>query len=165
MGSVAPATMKAGQYDPKQQKCVINEIPIPEPGPGQFLVKLKSASLCHSDILAIQAAQAAQGKPITIGHEGAGYIQKVGPGAEGKGFNEGDAVGFLYFDGGCYECEGCIAHNSQCQEGKAELHGFTIDGFFQEYTTVDWQNCIILPDNLAIEKACALFCAGITGEF
>jgi alcohol dehydrogenase, propanol-preferring len=161
MGSVSTSTMKAGQWDPKQQKCVINEIPIPEPGPGQFLIKIASASLCHSDILAIQAAQ---DKPITIGHEGAGYVHKVGENADGKGFSVGDAVGFLYFDGGCYECEGCLAHNSKCENSTALLHGFVIDGFFQEYATVDWQNCIVLPSNLDIKRASPIFCAGITGK-
>jgi D-arabinose 1-dehydrogenase-like Zn-dependent alcohol dehydrogenase len=157
--------MRAGQYDPKQQKCVVNDIPVPQPGPGQFLIKIKSASLCHSDLLAIQAAQAGGGTPITIGHEGAGRIHQIGPGAEGEGFKVGDAVGFLYFDGGCYECEGCLAHNSQCKKSTALLHGFTTDGFFQEYATVDWQNCIALPSNLDIRKCSPIFCAGITGMY
>jgi alcohol dehydrogenase, propanol-preferring len=151
--------MRAGQYDPKQGKCVINTIPIPEPGPGQFLIKLASASLCHSDLLAIAAAQ----EPITIGHEGAGYIHSFGQGSENKGFDLDDPVGFLYFDGGCYECEGCLAHNSKCLKSEPKLHGFGIDGFFQEYATVDWQNCIVLPPTLDIKKASPIFCAGITG--
>jgi alcohol dehydrogenase, propanol-preferring len=159
MGSIGAGTMKAGQYDPKQQRCVVNEIPIPEPGPGQFLVKIVSASLCHSDMLAIGAIQ---DKPLTLGHEGAGYIHKFGARTEDKGFKVGDCVGFLYFDGGCYECEGCLAHNSKCTVSTPLLHGFAIDGFFQEYATVDWQNCIILPPQLDIRKASPIFCAGIT---
>lgn len=162
MGSTSDLrAMKAGQWDPKQQRCIVNDIPIPEPGPGQFLIKIASASLCHSDILATQAPLE---KPFTLGHEGAGYIHKVGSGAEERGFQVGDAVGFLYFDGGCYECEGCLAHNSKCQKGTALLHGFTTNGFFQEYVTVDWQNCVILPSNLDIRKASPIFCAGITGK-
>src|SRR5687767_14085708 len=119
MGSTSHhSTMKAGQWDPKEQTCVVNDIPIPEPGRGQFLIKIASASLCHSDILATQAPLE---EPFTIGHEGAGYIHKLGQGAENKGFQIGDAVGFLYFDGGCYECEGCLAHNSKCQKATALL--------------------------------------------
>jgi alcohol dehydrogenase, propanol-preferring len=163
MGSLESSqSMRAGQYDPKQGKCVVNNIPIPEPGPGQFLIRLASASLCHSDLLAIAAAQ---DQAITIGHEGAGYIHSFGPGTEDKGFKLGDSVGFLYFDGGCYKCEGCLAHNSKCLKSEPNLHGFGIDGFFQEYATVDWQNCIILPPTLDIKKASPIFCAGITGRF
>lgn len=43
--------MKAGQWDPEAKKVLIKEVPIPIPGPNQFLVKLAGASLCHSDIM------------------------------------------------------------------------------------------------------------------
>lgn len=85
---------------------VVQDKPVPEPGPNQFLIKLASASLCHSDIMAIEAGQTA-----TLGHEGAGYIEKMHPSVENKGFKKGDKVGFLYINGCCFECEGCLIHN------------------------------------------------------
>ena len=85
---------------------VVRDKPIPEPGTGQFLIKLASASLCHSDIMAIEG-----GNTATLGHEGAGYIEKMHPSVENKGFKEGDKVGFLYINGACFECEGCMIHN------------------------------------------------------
>jgi alcohol dehydrogenase, propanol-preferring len=48
------------------KKMVVNELPIPEPGENQFLVKMASASLCHSDIMAIEAPHE---KQVTLGHE------------------------------------------------------------------------------------------------
>ncbi|KAH8651836.1 alcohol dehydrogenase [Tricladium varicosporioides] len=151
--------MKAAQWDPKQKKMVVNELPIPEPGENQFLVKMASASLCHSDIMAIEAPRE---EPVTIGHEGVGYVQKLHPSAEGKGFKEGDAVGFLYIIGCCFECEGCMIHNLSCSSGKQLLQGFTTDGFFAEYAVVDYHNAIILPKSLDIKSAAPIFCAGIT---
>ena len=46
--------MKAAQYDARDNKVHINEVPVPTPGPGKLLVKIASASLCHSDVSVIQ---------------------------------------------------------------------------------------------------------------
>ncbi|KAJ9636290.1 hypothetical protein H2199_007965 [Coniosporium tulheliwenetii] len=152
--------MKAGQWDVNEKKVVINDVPIPEPSEGQFLVKIKSASLCHSDLM--MDLRPPSNKPVTMGHEGVGYIEKIHPSAEDKGFKVGDAIGFLYIVGACYECEGCMVHNLHCQTGKQLLQGFTTDGFFAEYAVVDWQNAIKIPENLEFERCAPLFCAGIT---
>ncbi|KAK0354485.1 hypothetical protein LTR91_017742 [Friedmanniomyces endolithicus] len=168
-------TMRAGQWDPvrspygveeidrshagpqEQKKVVIREVSIPEAGPGQFLVKIASASLCHSDIISIEANNTA-----TLGHEGAGYIEKMHASVEDKGFNVGDPIGFLYIIGCCFECEGCMIHNLHCVTGKQLLQGFTTDGFFAEYAVVDYQNAMKLPESIDIKTASPIFCAGIT---
>ncbi|KAL4919147.1 chaperonin 10-like protein [Aspergillus aurantiobrunneus] len=152
--------MKAAQWDPKQQKAVVNEIPIPEPAPNQILVKMASASLCHSDILAISQPDLTE--PFTIGHEGAGYVARLGADCTDKGFQEGNPVGFLYINGCCFECEGCLVHNMLCSQGKPTVAGFGSFGFFQEYAAVDWQNAIHLPPQLPPARSSAVFCAGIT---
>lgn len=51
------------------------------------------------------------GQTATLGHEGAGYIEKMHPSVENKGFKKGDKVGFLYIIGCCFQCEGCQIHN------------------------------------------------------
>ncbi|KAF2013907.1 NAD(P)-binding protein [Aaosphaeria arxii CBS 175.79] len=100
--------------------------------------------------------------PVTLGHEGVGYIEEIDPAAEGKGFKVGDAIGFNYFIGCCFECEGCMVHNLYCETGGSKLQGFAVDGFFQEYAVVDWQNAVQLPESLDMSKTAPLFCAGIT---
>lgn len=77
--------MKAGRWSAEEQKVVIQEVPIPEPGPNQFLVKTASASLCHSDMMSIEA-----GNTVTLGHEGAGVIEKIDDSVAGSGFEIGD---------------------------------------------------------------------------
>ena len=139
---------------------MVNEIPVPEPGENQFLVKMASASLCHSDMMAIEAPRT---EPVTLGHEGVGYVTKLHPSAVGKGFKEGDTVGFLYILGSCFECDGCQIHNLSCSSGKQLLQGFTTDGFFAEYAVVDYHNAVILPKTLDPKTAAPIFCAGITG--
>ena len=107
--------------------------------------------------MAIEAGQTA-----ILGHEGAGYIEKIHPSGESKGYKNGDKVGFLYIIGCCFECEGCMIHNLHCHTGKQLLQGFTTDGFFAEYAVVDEPNCIHLPESIDINTAAPIFCAGIT---
>ncbi|KAM0335541.1 hypothetical protein ACHAQA_000589 [Verticillium albo-atrum] len=154
-----PKLMKAGQWDPHQKKVVINEVPVPEPGPDEFLVKIRSASLCHSDLLAIRDAQ----DTVTLGHEGVGHIVSFHPSAENQGFSLGDPVGFLYIRGCCFTCAGCQIHNLHCETGKQLLQGFITDGFFAEYALVDRRNAVVLDESKwDMDAASAVFCAGIT---
>ncbi|KAI0136801.1 hypothetical protein BJ170DRAFT_30980 [Xylariales sp. AK1849] len=148
--------MKAGQWDGK--KVVINDIPVPEPAEDQFLVTMHSASLCHSDL----GTELRPKGSITLGHEGVGFIEKIHPLAEGKGFKAGDAVGFNYFINCCFECDGCLVHNIRCERKSVQLQGFAADGFFQEYAIADYHNCVILPKELDMKRSAPLFCAGIT---
>ncbi|KAI1615937.1 alcohol dehydrogenase [Exophiala viscosa] len=151
-------TMRAGQWDPNQKRIVINDVRVPEPGPNELLVKIASASLCHSDIMAMDQIEAT----FTPGHEGVGYVCQVHESVEGKGFKVGDAVGFLYIIGCCFECEGCMVHNMLCQKGEPKIQGRNIDGFFAEYAVVDWRSAIILPTQWEVERSSVFFCAGIT---
>ncbi|CAI6094014.1 unnamed protein product [Clonostachys chloroleuca] len=150
--------MKAGQWDGKQKKVVINDIPVPVPGENQFLVKIHSASLCHSDLNLELRPEAT----ITMGHEGVGFIEKIHPSAEGKGFEVGNAIGFNYFNNCCYECDGCMVHNNWCEVSQPQLQGFLADGYFQQYVVVDYHNAVILPKELDMKRSAPLFCAGIT---
>jgi len=152
--------MKAAQWDPKSKTVQFNDIPKPEPNDNQFLVKIKSASLCHSDLM--MDLRPPGDTPVTLGHEAVGYIEKIGSKAQDKGFKEGDPIGFLYITDACYECEGCMVHNMQCKTGKQQLQGFMSDGYFQEYTVVDHISAIKIPENLDITRCAPLFCAGIT---
>ncbi|KAL5363717.1 chaperonin 10-like protein [Aspergillus floccosus] len=152
--------MKAAQWDPSQGRAVVNTIPMAQPAPNQILVKMASASLCHSDLLCIERPGLTE--PFTIGHEGAGYVVEVGSAVPDKGFKSGDPVGFLYINDCCFECEGCQVHNMNCTRGQPAVAGFGKFGFFAEYAAVDWQNVIALPSVLPPEKSSAIFCAGIT---
>ncbi|EFQ89830.1 hypothetical protein PTT_13758 [Pyrenophora teres f. teres 0-1] len=151
--------MKAGQWDPKQQKIVINDIPKPRENANQFLVKIQSASLCHSDLM---MEMRPPGYAVIMGHEGVGRIESIGTSAATHGFHVGDAIGFGYFIDCCFECDGCMVHNMHCETGNQKLQGVVVDGYFAEYAVVDWQNVIKLPETLDMSRMAPLFCAGIT---
>jgi propanol-preferring alcohol dehydrogenase len=81
----------------------VNKVPIPTASGIYILVKIASASLCHSDLMPIEGNSPtesdANAKPVTIGHEGVGIIEAVGD--KVKGFKVGDRVGFLATKNAC----------------------------------------------------------------
>ena len=87
----------AGSQD--TSKVTVDEIPLPDISDDEILVKMASASLCHSDLMLLEGSIPGNGQPVTIGHEGAGYVEKVG--ANVKGYKSGDRIGFLYIKGCC----------------------------------------------------------------
>ncbi|KIW66986.1 hypothetical protein PV04_06264 [Phialophora macrospora] len=139
--------------------CTIDEIPVPTIQEHEILVKVASASLCHSDLMLFDGSIPAT-EPVVMGHEGVGFAEDIGTGV--KGFKKGDRLGFLYIKDVCFACDGCLVHNLNCRLGTAKLQGFHTDGFFAEYAAVDYRNAIILPDNLPMETSAPYFCAGIT---
>ncbi len=85
--------MKALQYTEIGSEPVVVDLPTPAPGPGEILLKVTAAGLCHSDIFVMDmpAEQYAYGLPLTLGHEGIGTIAELGDGV--TGFETGgDAV-------------------------------------------------------------------------
>ena len=72
--------MKAFQFVEWQKPAELREVPVPEPGPGQVLVKVGGAGACHSDLHLMDAPpDGRQAKlPFTIGHENAGWVEKLG---------------------------------------------------------------------------------------
>ena len=84
--------MQAFQFVEAQKPGVLREVPVPEPGPGQVLIKIGGAGACHSDLHILEAPPKPGPKraPFTLGHENAGWVEKMGPGA--TGFAKGDPV-------------------------------------------------------------------------
>ncbi len=77
--------MKAIQYTRIGAEPELTEIPKPEPGPGEVLLEVTAAGVCHSDdfIMSLPEEQYTYGLPLTLGHEGAGRVAAVGEGVEG----------------------------------------------------------------------------------
>jgi len=76
--------MKAVQYRQVGRPPEVADVPQPEPGPGQVLLKVTAAGLCHSGqfIMSRPTSQYTFGLPLTLGHEGAGVVAVLGEGAE-----------------------------------------------------------------------------------
>ncbi|KAK4869548.1 hypothetical protein LT330_005930 [Penicillium expansum] len=143
-------------------KVEINEIPIPEPGENDILIKNACASLCHSDLMLFwgHTAEKPPMEKVTIGHENTGTVAAIGRNV--TGFKIGDPVGCLGCSYACYDCEGCRVHNLHCVKGTGRLHGFTTHGHFAEYSLSDYRNAMVLPAGMDLATTAPLFCAGIT---
>ena len=81
----------------------LEDVPKPSPGPGQILVRIGGAGVCHSD-LHVMEEDLGFTPPFTLGHENAGWVAELGQGV--TGFKEGDAVA-MYGPWGCGRCQAC----------------------------------------------------------
>jgi propanol-preferring alcohol dehydrogenase len=98
--------MRALQYRTIGGDPEVVDIDKPSPGPGQILLKIVAAGLCHSDmfVMGLPAEQYTFGLPLTLGHEGVGIVAELGPGASGVDVGEVVAV---YGPWGCGRCMPC----------------------------------------------------------
>jgi propanol-preferring alcohol dehydrogenase len=136
------------------------EWPVPEPGPGQILVKTEACGVCHTDVHAWHGDWPVKPSPPFIpGHEGIGRVVGVGPGV--TMVREGDRVGVPWLYSACGHCEYCLsAWETVC--GEAQFGGYTKNGGFAEYILADPNYVAHIPADLKSTEAAPIICAGIT---
>ena len=93
----------------------VEEVQLDPPGPGELLVKIGGAGLCHSD-LSILNGDRQRNLPLVLGHEGAGEVVELGPGVDDV--NVGDHVVFQ-FSASCGRCRRCLEGRPQVCERAA----------------------------------------------
>ena len=136
----------------------MQEIPVPEIGANDILVKVKAAGICHSDAHYRAGVSLVSFMPLTLGHEVAGVVEKIG--AQVTNVKPGDRV-CLHYLVTCGACNWCAGGNEQfCKEGK--MIGHHTDGGYAEYIAVPSRNAIHLPDEIPFEEGATLMCASAT---
>jgi propanol-preferring alcohol dehydrogenase len=152
--------LKRFQSDPE-----LLDLPDPEPGPGQVVIKVGGAGLCHSDLHVMhefQEGMAPWGPPFVMGHENAGWVYEVGPGVRGVDEGLPVAVYGLY---GCGRCKPCAAGAENfCvhgMEGPPGI-GFGLDGGLAEYLLVHDPRRLVPIGDLDPVIAAPLTDAGLT---
>ena len=152
-------TMRAVQVSEKGGAFEIVERPVPEPGPGEALVKVDACGICHSDMFAKEGAYPGVSFPVVPGHEVAGTVAALGDGV--KGWEDGQRVGVGWYGGNCGQCGPCRAGNLiGCQD--MGIPGVTFDGGYADYVLVRANALAAIPDELSAEQAAPLMCAGVT---
>jgi L-iditol 2-dehydrogenase len=128
-------------------RVVIRDIPQPEPGPGQILLKIKEIGVCGSDIHAWHGKHPYITCPIVQGHEFSAQVVKAGPGA--RGFRAGDNVTVMpqVVCGTCYACR----HGDYHICSSLKVIGCQVDGAAQEYFAVDSSLALKLPAGMSYE--------------
>jgi propanol-preferring alcohol dehydrogenase len=152
--------MQAAVVEQFGKPLVIKELDIPEPGPGQILVKTEACGVCHTDLHAANGDWPLKpALPFTPGHEGIGIVTALGAGV--TAVKEGDRVGVPWLYSACGHCEFCLAAREPvCAE--AQFGGYTKNGGFAEYIVADPSYVAHIPAGLAAREAAPLICAGIT---
>ncbi|HEY9103036.1 alcohol dehydrogenase AdhP [Chitinimonas sp.] len=152
--------MKAAVVHAFDQPLVIEEVPIPEVPPGQVLVKVEASGVCHTDLHAARGDWPVKPSlPFIPGHEGVGYVAKVGAGV--RGIREGDRVGVPWLHTACGCCEHCLTGWETLCDSQ-QMTGYTVNGGYAEYVLADPAYVGHLPDNLAFDAAAPVLCAGVT---
>lgn len=157
----------------------IEPVELAEPKAGEMLVKIAACGVCHTDEAA-QHEQVPTKLPAVLGHEGAGIVEKVGPGV--TEFHPGDRVGFSFaFCGSCPACRAgkvssCRDFNkinfggilregtSRLSQNGKPLSMFFGQSAFAEYAVVDAENVVKVPyDDIDLGVVAPLGCGVQTG--
>lgn len=134
--------MEAVVFHAWQHEPEVRDVPAPVPGPGQVLVKVGGAGVCHSDLHIMEwpdnPALAGFRLPFVLGHEVAGWVAGVGAGVEG--WSEGDPVAVLCM-WGCGSCRQCaMGNDNYCEQldasGQPAGGGIGFDGGMADYMVV-----------------------------
>ena len=154
--------MKAVQVRP-EGGFHVTDVPVPEPGPGQVLVKVAGAGLCHSDCMIQHSAAVYRddGKGFTIGHETAGHVEAVGAGV--RKVSAGQPV-VVHAEYGCGECLTCLGGAERyCPVIKpAGGAGLGFDGGLAEFIVAPSRAIVPLPDGVDPVTAGPFDDAGLT---
>jgi len=145
---------------PGGRRVEMREFPVPEPGPGQVLLKMKASSICGSDIRAIYREHLGKGpegyQNVIAGHEPCGQIVKLGPGC--KRFKDGDRV-ILYHISGCGVCNDCReGYMISCTSPLRAAYGWQRDGGHADYVLAEENTCVALPDDLSFVDGALCAC-------
>lgn len=153
-------TMRAAVVRDFHRPLVIEEVPIPEPGPGEVLVKIAASGVCHTDLHAADGDWPVKPKPPFIpGHEGVGTVVKRGAGV--KCVKEGDRVGVPWLHTTCGHCDHCLTGwETLC--GEQQMTGYTVNGGYAEYVLADANFVGLLPKNVDFIEIAPILCAGVT---
>jgi propanol-preferring alcohol dehydrogenase len=134
--------------------------PVPEPGPGQVLLRVRACGVCRTDLHVVDGELPFLGRPVVPGHQIVGVIEATGPEAGDLGV--GQRVGVPWLAWTCGACRFCASgRENLCEE--ARFTGYHVDGGFAEHAVADARYCFPIPEGYPDEQAAPLLCAGLIG--
>jgi len=139
----------------------IEEVPTPEPGEGQVLVRVEASGLCHTDIHAAHGDWPVKPTlPLVPGHEGVGIVEALGRGAN-SGIQEGDRVAVPWLGYACGHCRYCNDGWETLCCSQSNM-GYFMQGAYAEYVRAYSRHVVKVPDGVDPGAAAPLTCAGVT---
>src|SRR5918911_3190079 len=128
------------------------ELPLPEPGPGELLIRVRACGVCRTDLHILDGEVSCRKRPVVPGHQIVGI-------AEGSG----ERVGVPWLGWTCGECRYCRSGRENLCD-RARFTGCDRDGGFAEYAVADRRFCFPIPDGYPDLQAAPLLCAGLIGH-
>ncbi|CAM3701298.1 alcohol dehydrogenase catalytic domain-containing protein [Kibdelosporangium persicum] len=138
----------------------LREVPTPEPGSQQVLVRMEACGICHTDIHITYGDWPIRPElPRIPGHEGVGIVERVGAGVTTSRI--GQRVALPWLGSACGQCGFCVSGWETLCESQRNT-GYSIDGGYAEYAVVDARYAVAVPDGVPPIEAAPLTCAGVT---
>ena len=139
----------------------IAEVPEPEPGAGQVLLRVRACAVCRTDLHVVDGELPDPRLPLIPGHQIVGTVEKTGGHADS--FTVGERVGVPWLGWTDGECHYCLAGRENLCEN-ARFTGYQIDGGYAEYALADARFCFPIPEGFPDLQAAPLLCAGLIGH-
>jgi alcohol dehydrogenase, propanol-preferring len=152
--------MRAMVFDKPGQPLRIADVPVPKPGTGQLLIRVRACAVCRTDLHVVDGELTQPKLPLIPGHEIVGTVQEKGGNVQR--FEIGDRVGIPWLGWSCGECVYCQSGQENLCD-RARFTGYTLDGGYAEYTVADQRFCFPIPDSYSDAEAAPLLCAGLIG--
>ncbi|HEX9616026.1 MAG TPA: zinc-dependent alcohol dehydrogenase family protein [Anaerolineales bacterium] len=160
MEASIPNVMHAMVLEAPGQPLQARQVPVPEPGPQQVLIRVQACGVCRTDLHILDGELKEAKLPLIPGHQIAGTVVRVGRDVDRFDLGERVGVPWLGFtDGTCRYCR--RGQENLCDHPL--FTGYTIDGGFAEYAVADQRYCFPLPESYPDAEAAPLLCAGLIG--
>lgn len=151
--------MLAARAEGPGRPLTIVELPEPEIGSGEILLRVIACGVCHSDLHIVDGDWSKVAYPVIPGHEVVGVVERVA--ADVAGIGVGDRVGVPWIYSACGECDACRRGDEPMCEHR-QTTGLTVAGGYSELMKVAARSVTKIPPGLSAEVAAPLFCAGLT---
>jgi len=135
------------------------DLPQPEPGESDLLIKVSTCGVCHTELDEIEGRTPPPRLPVVLGHQVVGRVEKT---PKGSKFMIGDRLGIAWIYSACGKCQFCLTGNENlCKEFKAT--GRDANGGYAQYMTVPENFAFPIPAVFSDSEAAPLLCAGAIG--
>ena len=169
--------MKAAVLYNAHEPFVVEEVELADPGPGEALIRLAGSGVCHSDEHVVDGSMPFP-LPAVLGHEGAGVVEKIGPGVTYAVPSDHVILSFVPTCGKCHHCvtgrpnlcagvrttPGTMADGTRrMRRNGQEINHFTMLSTFAEYAVVPEASLVRVREDAPLDKVCLIGCGVMTG--
>jgi propanol-preferring alcohol dehydrogenase len=155
-----PKVMRAMLLESQRQPLKLADVPVPQPGVGQLLIRVHACGVCRTDLHVLDGDLTEPKLPLILGHQIVGTVVQLGAGVDRFTLGQRLGVPWLgYTDGTCRYC--MRGQENLCDN--PEFTGYTLDGGYAEYAVADQRYCFPLPASYNDIEAAPLLCAGLIG--